>query len=72
MITDSETKIQFMKVVEVKLAEIMNVDISMILNVTVSAGSIVVNFTLLAPEQSKSVVNLTNFILNSTISSKLF
>ncbi|CAB4007553.1 uncharacterized protein LOC110241572 [Paramuricea clavata] len=54
VITDSETKIQFINVVEQKLADTMEVDPSMILNVTISPGSIVVNFILLAPEQNPS------------------
>ncbi len=55
VIRDSETKKQFIKDVEKKLATTMQVDTSMILNVTVSPGSIVVNFVLLAPEQSKII-----------------
>jgi predicted peptidase len=53
VIRDSETKKEFLKVVEEELATTMKVDTSMILNITISPGSIIVNFILLAPEQSK-------------------
>ena len=46
----------FLKSVEDELAEEMQVDKSLIVNITVAPGSIVVSFILLAEKQSKFTV----------------
>ena len=53
VIRDAATKKEFLRTVEDELAEEMQVPKSLIVNVTVSPGSIVVSFILLAEEQSK-------------------
>lgn len=58
VIRDAATKKEFLRTVEDKLAEEMQVHKSIILNVTVSPGSIVVSFILLAEEQSKFIVHI--------------
>ena len=53
IVKDSSTKEQLENVIEKKVAEVMKVHVSMILNVTVSKGSIRVNFIILSPDDSK-------------------
>ena len=53
IVKDSSTKEQLEDVIEKKVAEVMKVHVSMILNVTVSKGSIRVNFIILSPDDSK-------------------
>lgn len=53
IVPNTSTKEQLEKIIEEKLATVMQVDISMILNVTISKGSILVNFVILAPAESK-------------------
>ena len=60
VIRDAESKKMFLKSVEDELAEEMQVDKSLILNITVAPGSIVVSFILLAEKQSKFTVYLNH------------
>lgn len=71
VVRDDATKQSLMNVIEDKLADTMKVDRSMILNVTIAPGSIVVNFVLLAPEDSKLkeldylIMNMSDLISNA-------
>ena len=53
IVTDETVKQELENIIESKIATIMKVDESMILTLAISNGSIVVNFVLLAPVQSK-------------------
>ncbi|XP_028391967.1 uncharacterized protein LOC114516639 [Dendronephthya gigantea] len=55
VVRDDETKQKLLNVIEDELADTMTVDRSMILNVTITPGSILVKFILLAPEKNPDI-----------------